>query len=168
MVSVSEAASIILAHLFKPKKDKVSLVASTGRILAESIVADRDFPPFDRVTMDGIAMRSNAFDEGIRSFTVTGIQASGQPQMKLTDSRSCLEVMTGSVLPEGSDTVVRYEDLEIKDGIAHVTIGRISKGDNIHFRGIDAKENGILLAPGIKISPAASLALRMMGTLPLL
>lgn len=154
MVSVPEATSIILSHLFRPKKEKVSLVLSTGRILAGSIQADRDFPPFDRVTMDGIVIRENEFLEGVRSFKITGTQAAGQPPMKLTESGSCLEVMTGAILPEGADTVVRYEDVEIKDKIAHIRIDKISKGENIHFRGMDARENTILLSAGIRISPA--------------
>jgi molybdopterin molybdotransferase len=112
MVSVSEAASIILSHLFKPGTEKVEISFSAGRILAEPINADRDFPPFDRVTMDGIALQSKKFQEGTRTFEIKGIQAAGKPRMTLADPSACIEVMTGAVLPQGADTVVRYEDLD--------------------------------------------------------
>ena len=154
MVSVSEAASIILSHPFKPRKENVKIMLSTGRILAESIKADRDLPPFDRVTMDGIALLSKAFLAGTRSFNIQGVQAAGQPASTLTDPMKCVEVMTGAVLPKGTDTVVRYEDIDINKGVAAIRIETISGGENIHFQGMDAKENEMLLSPGIRISPA--------------
>ena len=136
---------------------------STGRILAESIKADRDLPPFDRVTMDGIALRSKEFQDGVRTFKVSGIQAAGHRRLRLADSASCIEVMTGAMLPEGTDTVVRYEDIEMKDGTATVNLKTISKDDNIHFQGMDAKVSDVLLSPGIKISPAEVVLMASVG-----
>src|SRR6185295_18691135 len=95
MVTVSEATSIILSHLFTPGKERVKIMVATGRILAESVKADRDLPPFDRVTMDGIALRSTEFQAGVRTFKVSGVQAAGQERLKLADPGSCIEVMTG-------------------------------------------------------------------------
>jgi molybdopterin molybdotransferase len=154
MVSVSEAASIILSHPFIPRKEKVSIMLSVGRVLAESIHADRDFPPFNRVTMDGIALLSKKFQDGVRSFEIKGILAAGKPRTALADPSGCIEVMTGAVLPEGTDTVVRYEDIEISNGRASIKIGQISRGDNVHIQGADAGKNKTLLTPGIRISPA--------------
>jgi len=154
MVSVSEAASIILSHPFIPEKEKVKIMHAVGRILAESIKADRDFPPFDRVTMDGIALLSKKFQDGIRSFEIKGILAAGKPRIALADPSGCIEVMTGAVLPEGTDTVVRYEDIEISNGRASIKIEQISRGDNVHFQGTDAGKDRALLTPGVRISPA--------------
>ncbi len=154
MVSVPEATSIILSRLFSPHKQKVPVIQAVGRILAEPLNADRDLPPFDRVTMDGIAISSQQSLTGAHHFTVKGVQAAGQPRMKLSDSGGCIEVMTGAMLPEGTDTVIRYEDIEIKDGIALIKLGKIAKGENIHFQGLDARGNETLLSPGIRVSPA--------------
>ena len=55
MLSVAEAEGIILSHLFKPLKQTIAIQSSPGKILAEEIKADRDFPPFNRAAMDGIA-----------------------------------------------------------------------------------------------------------------
>ena len=163
MVTVSEATSIILSHLFIPRKEKVKIMVSTGRILAESIQADRDLPPFDRVTMDGIALSSDEFRDGVRTFKVSGVQAAGHGRLRVAEPASCIEVMTGAMMPEGTDTVVRYEDLEINDRNATVKLETLSKGDNVHFRGMDARKNDVLLSPGIKISPAEVVLMASVG-----
>jgi len=154
MISVSEASSIILSHSIETGLQEISIQESCGRILREEVQADRDFPPFDRVAMDGIAIDSEVWKKGTRQFPIESIQAAGQQQVRLNKSDSCVEVMTGAMLPVGTDTVIRYEDLEIKAQVATVLINEILKGDNIHRQSQDAKRNEVLLAPGIKISPA--------------
>lgn len=154
MISVSEASAIILSHSIDTGVEEISIQESCGRILREEVRADRDFPPFNRVAMDGIAIGSEAWKNGIRKFPIENIQAAGKQQLRLSKSDSCIEVMTGAMLPLGTDTVIRYEDLEIKALTATVLIHEIQTGDNIHKQSQDAKLNEILLAPGIKISPA--------------
>lgn len=154
MISVSEASSIILSHSIETGLQEISIQEACGRILREEVQADRDFPPFDRVAMDGIAINSEIWKNGIRQFPIESIQAAGQQQVRLSKPDSCVEVMTGAMLPVGTDTVIRYEDLEIKAQVATVLINEIIKGDNIHRQSQDAKRNEVLLAPGIKISPA--------------
>jgi molybdopterin molybdotransferase len=152
MLSVQEAQNIILQHKItldvfarNEATERVLLMDSLGRILAEDLVADRDFPPFDRVTMDGIAIRFEDFKRGIKNFRVTDIQAAGSPQMSWQGEGTCLEVMTGAILPEGCDTIIRYEDLKIENGIATVLIENIDFQQNIHKKGIDRKQNDVLL-----------------------
>jgi len=105
MVSVDVAEKIILDHLFKPTEEKVSLDQVAGRILAEEIKADRDLPPYDRATMDGIAIAFKSFENGQRDFLIEGIQVAGQPQQTLTDQTKCTEIMTGAPLPKGTHSV---------------------------------------------------------------
>ena len=116
MKSVAEATAQVLAHLFHPPVERVQFAAAAGRVLAEALRADRDFPPFDRVTMDGIALRFADFEAGQRQFRVAGMQAAGQPPLVFFEKNSCFEVMTGAVLPNGTDAVVRYEDLNLENG----------------------------------------------------
>ena len=118
MVSVAEASSIVFANLFRPTVETVPFQEAVNRVLAENIVADRDFPPFDRVSMDGIAIQYSSWEQGKRDFYVEGIQPAGTPQQSLADGANCFEVMTGAVLPKNTDTVIRYEDIEIKNGIS--------------------------------------------------
>lgn len=154
MISVSEATAIILSHSIETGRQEVSVQEACGRILREEVFADRDFPPFDRVAMDGIAIDFESWRKGVRQFPVEGIQAAGQQPKRLANADFCMEVMTGAMLPIGTDTVIRYEDLEIKDQKATLLIKEIQKGDNLHLQAQDAKRNDLLLTSGIKISPA--------------
>lgn len=152
MISVSEALQLVRAQVRDYGTEEVDLLQSTGRILAQDIVADRAYPPFDRVTMDGIAINSKAFSAGKRSFKIEGVQAAGQPQQALIDIDHCLEVMTGAMLPSGTDLVIPYEQCEIKDGIATISIEEIHTLQNVHLEATDSKQGDILVKSGIKIT----------------
>ncbi|MEJ0030290.1 MAG: molybdopterin molybdotransferase MoeA [Bacteroidota bacterium] len=157
MISVQQATEIINEVSFHAGKEHVGIESVLKRVLAEEIIADRDLPPFHRATMDGIAIK---YQEGITEFTIEGIQAAGQPQQRLKSG--CIEIMTGAMLPEGADTVVRYEDVVIRDGKAVVNAA-IQKNQFIHSKGIDARESDILLKPGVVISPAEVALLASVG-----
>ena len=122
MITVEEALKIVHAHLGHWGTEEIFLDQSLGRILQEEIVADRDFPPFNRVTMDGIGLNFDQFDKGQRVFEIKGVAPAGGLQQELPDPSYCLEVMTGATVPIGIDVVVRYEDLEILEGKATVMI----------------------------------------------
>lgn len=163
MVSVSEAGSIIQQHLFRPEKERIRIETTEGRILAETIKADRDLPPFDRVAMDGIAIQHKSFDGGWRAFKIEGMQLAGQPRSTLKDNENCIEVMTGAMLPIGCDTVIRYEDIVIGNKIAKLKIESLEKGSSIHLRAHDAKRGDALLAPGTRISASEVALLATVG-----
>lgn len=154
MLSVSDAFSIILDHTLQLPAETILLAEATGRVLREPIAADRDFPPFDRVTMDGIAFAFAAFANGQRTFPIDGTQFAGQPQQELSEAAACREVMTGALLPIGADTVVRYEDLLIANGQATVQAEFVQAGQNIHRQGIDRQQGEVLLQPGTLLRPA--------------
>ena len=163
MVSVTEAADIIFSHCYHPKAESVSIRECVNRVLGETIKADRDFPPFDRVSMDGIAIQVQRWKSGQRDFPVEFTKAAGDPQKKLEHHTSCVEVMTGAVLPDNTDTVIRYEDVEIKDRIAKVLAETVEASQNVHKKGIDCMEGDILLEPGILLSPAEVALLASVG-----
>lgn len=163
MVSVEEAAKVILANLYKPEIIGLPLQDTSGYVLAEPVYADRDFPPFDRVTMDGIAVSYKQLMEGQREFEIAGIQPAGDPQKELTDEAKCLEVMTGAILPRGTDVVIRYEDITVSDNKAHVKLAAFEKFQNIHRQGRDVKKNAQILNPGCVLSPAEIALLASVG-----
>ncbi|MFT5383523.1 MAG: molybdopterin molybdotransferase [Saprospiraceae bacterium] len=154
MISVEEATRIIFQTIKDFGIESVSLDAAVGRILREDLYADRDFPPYDRVTMDGIAMDSSAFDTTHKTFRIAGVAAAGAPQMKLRNPAECLEVMTGAILPEGTDSVVRYEDLSIENEQASINLPQIKARQNVHEKGSDKLAGSLVVKSGIKISPA--------------
>jgi len=163
MVSVEEAESIILGNLFKPELITVDIEKAAGHVLAESVEADRDFPPFNRVAMDGIAIQFAAFKRGKRTFLLEGIHAAGMPPPELQNKDNAIEVMTGAILPEGTDTVIRYEDLNIENKTASFLIDNAEPGQNIHTQGQDCRKGEQLLSKGFKISPAEIALLASVG-----
>lgn len=163
MITVSDASAIIFEHLFKPQIIVVNILASTGKVLAEPVAADRDFPPFDRVSMDGIAIRYEEWIKGKRTFLIESTQAAGEQQKALSDATHCMEVMTGAVLPRGCDAVVRYEDVEIKGTEATVKTESVMRGQNIHKQSMDVQKNDVLLEPGAVISPSEVALLASVG-----
>ena len=163
MVSVSEARSIIFDNLFKPSTGKVKIQESIGTVLAEWVMADRDLPPFHRVSMDGIAIQYQEWMKGRRSFSIEGIQAAGEPQKKLSDSSHCLEVMTGAIVPAGCDAVIRYEDLEISDAEATIKTDTLGPWQSIHQQGMDARKAEMLLEPGFVLAPSEVALLASVG-----
>jgi molybdopterin molybdotransferase len=129
------------------------LLKSNFRILAETIHADRDFPPFNRATKDGIAINYASLEKGISTFKIEGVLPAGMPQKELKNPEFCLEIMTGAVLPKNTDTIVMYEDLELKDGFATL-LTTPNEGQNIHEQGADKLKGAALLEKGMKITPA--------------
>ena len=127
---------------------------SLGRVLKEEILADRDFPPFDRVSMDGIAINYAAFKKGKSSFVIENIQAAGAKQLALKNPQHCIEVMTGAVLPINTDTVIPYELVEIKDKQATIITDKVYQTQNIHKKGLDRKQYDVLVKKNNIISSA--------------
>jgi len=154
MISVAQALQTVLNSFQDFGVEEIPFIKSVGRILKEEIVADRDFPPFNRVSMDGIAIAFQQFKNGQRAFKVEGIQAAGSEQISLQDAESCIEVMTGAVLPNNANTVIRYEDITIENGVATINTNAVNDGQNIHNKAKDGKFDDILIYQNTKISAA--------------
>ena len=156
MITVEEAEKIIQAELRDYGAEIMPFELTLGRVLAENIKADRDLPPFNRVTMDGIAISYDALENGISSFHIKATQAAGDPQIMVFEPDHCIEIMTGAALPPSVDTVIRYEDLEMRAGLASVIVNHtdIKQGQNIHYQGRDKKKDDIVATSGQLITPA--------------
>ena len=154
MITVERAEQIINAQARDYGTESIPFESALGRALAEDIKADRDLPPFDRITMDGIAISFNAFENGIRKFKIIGAQAAGDAPIDINSLDECIEIMTGAALPETVDTVIRYEDIDIQANIATVLVNNISKGQSLHFKGADKKQGEVVAAAGQLVTPA--------------
>jgi molybdopterin molybdotransferase len=153
MISVAQAEAIILQNTVQFASEEVSINDALGLILAEDLHADRDFPPFDRVTMDGIAIQ---FGQLIyqNTFQIEAVSPAGKPQITLQNQANCIEVMTGTMLPANTDTVIRYEDLEIKNGVAKINELPANLGLNVHKKGYDRKQGDVIVPKGRLMNPA--------------
>lgn len=154
LISPAEAEAIIRDRAPTMPSETAPLLELAGAVLREPIVASRDQPPFDRVTMDGIAFASSASDKGRREFRIAGTQAAGTRQMVLASEDACFEVMTGAVLPQGCDCVVPVERISIQQGMARLEDDVVpASGLNIHHRGMDCRAGTVLLEAGTALGP---------------
>ena len=154
LTTVKEALEIILKNSENFGIEEVDFLQSSGRILKEDILADSDFPPFNRVSMDGIAISLEAFNKGLRTFKIEGIQGAGSPQLTLQNSNNCLEAMTGAMLPKNTNVVIQYELLTIENGFATVNLDSVKDFQNIHKKGLDRKVGAVLIPKNTVISSA--------------
>jgi molybdopterin molybdotransferase len=154
MITVEEADRIIFEQTADYGIETVPFELSLGRVLAEDVKADRDLPPFNRVTMDGIAVSYNAIENGISTFRIKSVQAAGNEPVEISEQNECVEIMTGAMIPGSTDTVIRYEDLELRAGLATLTTDEIAKGQNIHYKGRDKKQDDLVATIGEVITPA--------------
>lgn len=153
MITVQQAEDCILSHTRDFGTEYIAYEESLGRVLAEDICADRDLPPFNRATVDGIAVNFSAYEKGSRSFAVKAIQSAGEPSVAVDSKEQCVEIMTGAAVDNTLNTVVRYEEISIENGMAHLNTS-IKKGQNIHLKGKDKKAGEVLVKAGQVITPA--------------
>lgn len=145
-----QALEKVLQHAPRMKPETCRLEHAHGRVLMQQVRADRDFPPFDRVMMDGYALRT-ADLKSSRMFHVTGSAPAGKACANLPDQAgACLEVMTGAPMPAGADCIVPVERIAKIDE-DHIQVSPdvdAQAGMFIHRAGSDSKAGDLLLAEG--------------------
>jgi molybdopterin molybdotransferase len=157
LLDVIAASAAVMGTIRDFGMEQIPFTAATGRVLREPVLADRDFPPYNRVTMDGIALDYETYAKGQTVFGVEDLQAAGMPRMQLSNTANCMEVMTGAILPEMTDTVIPYEHLSATEheGFKRFTItAAVEAGQYIHTQGADALAGQILMPAGTLLSPA--------------
>jgi molybdopterin molybdotransferase len=150
IVSVTDASAQIVAQVPRLPGESRPLRALSGTVLAEPILMERDQPPFDRVTMDGIAMMSHST---VRRLKVTGTQAAGAAPLQLMAADTCIEVMTGAELPIHADCVIPVEQLR-RDNDHVILLDDVTPRVklNVHQRGSDARQGQVILQPGTHLT----------------
>ena len=153
MLTVGEARDAVLEATPAFGTESVSVSSAAGRVLRQSVVAERDQPPFDRVMMDGIAIAYDDYAAGKRTFPVQSTQAAGDEQQAL-EPGNCIEIMTGASLPRGADCIIPVERISVSDGAATLEDGYTPEARQfIHAQGSDHEKGATLLAAGKRISP---------------
>jgi len=160
MLTPLEAQRLIGQRLSCLPIESLPVGYSAGAILRENVYAERDQPPFDRVSMDGIALSAQAARSGRRSFRIQAMQAAGDPPLSLASPDDCIEAMTGAVLPAGCDAVVPVERIRVESGFAILEDGLVVEAwQNVHRRGSDQRQGALLLKSGVRLeSPDISVA----------
>ena len=178
MFSFDQARETILQKVRResapPKADKdasnvetVPLEASLNRVLAAAVSADRDYPPFDRSTRDGFAVRSSDVATVPSSLNIAGEVRAGQSFDRTVNPGECVRIMTGAPVPPGADAVVMVEFTKVEFTETRgdtVTINRtVSPGANIVPRGSEARQGDTQLSVGALIGYSEIAALGQVG-----
>ena len=159
VVSFEEARHIVEQHAARVgpgETEKVDLLATGGRVLAEPIFADRDFPPFPRATRDGYAVRAADLAQVPKRLELVGEVRAGdwpEPGSCKVGSGQTVSIMTGAPLPTGADAVVMVE-YTLAVGKS-VEIQRcVKSGENFVPRGAEARQGQLLVDRGTRLDHA--------------
>ena len=166
ILTFEDARSLVESHAKKitpPATEKVALDACDGRFLAESIVADRHFPPFPRAMRDGYAVRAADLAKLPARLKVLGeIKAGGDPSAVRIKQGCVVAIMTGAPAPRGADAVVMVEHTSRARDVVEV-LRSVQSGDNIVPTGAEARRGDRVLCPGIRLGVAAIAAAAAIG-----
>ncbi len=128
---------------------RLSVGEALGYVLAEEIRTDREYPPFDRSTRDGFAVRASEAAAGAKLRCVGEVKAGDSVTLPLS-AESCVQIMTGAAVPPGADAVVMIE-FTSRDGDA-ITFQRATlPGQNIVPHGSEAHAGDVALEPGLRL-----------------
>ncbi|MEO6081050.1 MAG: molybdopterin molybdotransferase MoeA [Steroidobacteraceae bacterium] len=149
------ATRAILSRVSALPSEQLALGRCHGRILRQTVHAERDNPPFDRVCMDGIAIASTAFNAGTRHFRIQATQAAGDVPLRLDAPDAAIEVMTGAVLPHGTDCVIPLEEYDL--AAAQLTLRAEASAEpwrSVQRRGSDSMPGVPMLTIGMRLGAA--------------
>jgi len=160
ILSFEEARHVVegqAAEVRARTKEKVEILASLGRVLAEPIAADRDFPPFRRAMRDGYALRAADLASLPATLEVIGeIKAGAPPEAvpREVGAGQAAAIMTGAPAPNGADAIVMVEYTSLSG--KRVTVTRsVARGDNIVEAGSEARKEQFLLHHGTRMDYGA-------------
>ncbi|MFZ7944569.1 MULTISPECIES: gephyrin-like molybdotransferase Glp [Bacillaceae] len=169
-IPIGEAVEKIMAHQLHGITEYVSINESFGRFLSEDLIATSDVPHFNRAPYDGFAVRSidtlSASQSHPVEFEVIDHIGAGAVSTKVVGKNQAVRIMTGAMMPEGTDAVVMFEvakDYE-KDETPYMSIKRsFNKGENVSFIGEDAREGEVLVNKGTLVNPGIQAMLATFG-----
>jgi molybdopterin molybdotransferase len=154
ILSFEEARHLIeeQAFLLRPRgRELLGLLDAGGRVLAESVHADRDFPPFPRATRDGFAVRSADVSNLPATLDVVGeVRAGAEAEISAIQTGQAVSIMTGAAVPSGADAVVMVEFTSPTGNRVEVRRSVVA-GENIVPLGAEGKRGTEMLAPGTRM-----------------
>ena len=169
-IPIGEAVQKIMQYQLSGETEYINIEESFGRFLSKDLVATCDVPHFDRAPYDGFAVRAidtqDASQANPVEFEVIDHIGAGMVSNMTVTENQAVRIMTGAIMPEGTDAVVMFEVAKTyeKDGKPFMAIKRsFKKGDNVSFRGEDAKEGEVLVKKGTLINPGIQAMLATFG-----
>src|SRR5271157_1144766 len=142
MIPFEEAYKIVMSHAPLFPAERVNMLDSLGRILAEDIHSDIDMPPFNKSAVDGFACRMADLGNDLQ--LIETIPAGRMPEFTVTKGK-CSRIMTGAAVPEGADCIVMVEDTQVLDN-GMMRSKRKPDNPNICHQGEDIKAGDLVLS----------------------
>lgn len=157
MISVEEALKTILINFRPLGLEKINILDGRGRVIGEDILAPRNIPSANNSAMDGYAVRhidtkGATKDKPLKLKIIEDIPA-GKVALKKINKGETARIMTGAVIPEGADAIVRQEDT-LKNGKTVIIYTSAKKADNIRFAGEDVRKSELVMKKGSALRPA--------------
>jgi molybdopterin molybdotransferase len=149
MINFDEAYSIVMNHVRLSGTDRVSMMDSLDRILAEDVESDVDMPPFDKSAVDGFACRMCDLELDLE--VIETIPAGRTPEFSISEGK-CSRIMTGAMVPEGADCVVMVEDTQLLDP-EKIRCPKRASARNICYKAEDIRAGDLVLSAGTRIRP---------------
>ncbi|MTH51925.1 molybdopterin molybdenumtransferase MoeA [Bacillus mangrovi] len=166
-IPIGEAVSRVMEYAEEGAAALIPIEESFGRVLAEDLTADHDVPAFDRSPYDGFAIRAEDTQSKLPAvLEVAGEIGAGSVYPHTAKPDQAVRIMTGAAIPEGFDAVVMIELVKehTKNEKKYIEVSRsYSKGDNLSFRGEDAKKGQILAGKGTFVDPGVTALLATFG-----
>ncbi|MGA9529373.1 MAG: molybdopterin molybdotransferase MoeA [Terriglobales bacterium] len=149
---VEEHAAKVLASRSNPAETEITdILAARGRVLSEPILADRDFPPFNRATRDGYAVRAADVEKVPARLEVIGeIKAGEAGDPASLNPGQAASIMTGAPLPIGADAVVMVEYTAVFGNWVEIQRS-VASGENFVTRGAEAQAEQLLIDKGRRL-----------------
>ena len=140
----------------------VPLSQVNGRILASDVHAPRAHPPSNNSAVDGYAFAGPLTNVPCALPLIDGRSAAGEPYMERVPDGHAIRILTGAVIPAGTDTVVLEEDCDLRDGQLHLN-GTLKAGANARKAGEDIKAQDRILTAGTRLTPTQISVLASVG-----
>ncbi|MBK7505573.1 MAG: molybdopterin molybdotransferase MoeA [Bacteroidetes bacterium] len=164
MQSIQNALELILSNKQNFGTETISIHDCLDRVLAEDIYADRDYPPFNRATMDGYAIISQDINIGKNNLLkITDTIHAGEAKQFALESGNCIKIMTGAPVPKRANAVIRIEDTHINGNEIHFNVKQLKENQNIAIQGEDARKGDLLIKKGTKLNPNSISLLAVTG-----
>lgn len=158
MKTFQEAFALIIDQVPKPDIEKVSLLQSFDRVLAETVLSDIDIPPFNVSAMDGFAYIAGDTTRPLKVIETVG---AGQMPVKSISQGLCTKIMTGAPIPSGSDAVVMHEETTLDSDMVDFSVSK--RNANIRCKGEELKSGEVAVKSGKWINPATIALLATVG-----
>jgi molybdopterin molybdotransferase len=164
MTTVADALRLITAQAKSFGTEKVSIDEAFNRVLAQEIISDRDYPPFNRATMDGYAVHSADFlEKKLTQFQILESLFAGGVATQQVTSGTCIKIMTGAPAPVGADAIIRVEDTYQEGNTVYFTHTAIKAGQNIARQGEDVKKGVVLIGRNCPIDATVMSGMAVTG-----